>query len=351
MIKKRACPICDSKKYKSLFVQKFASGFNHSIVICINCGFVFVNNTLSQKAYDEYYKVMSKYELERDQILHKNYREIIQNFYPQKSKILDVGSSTGHLLYLLRQSGYTNLLGIDPSPTCREIAWDKFKIKVRTSTISTFKTTKKFDLVILAMILEHLSDIKNSLEKIKSLVSENGYIFISVPDALNFYSQFDEAFGEFSVEHINFFSSKYLFSLMQDYSCIYMESKNNNIFSLWKKTDNLEGSIEKYIELSKNKMKKINKIVNSLPSKALIWGAGSLTQRLFISTNLLTKAVAIIDSDSKLWGKTIKGIKIISPNQIRQFKHPILISSYLFREEILKYIKSKKLINKVVTFK
>ena len=267
MIKKRACPICDSKKYKSLFVQKFASGFNHSIVICINCGFVFVNNTLSQKAYDEYYKVMSKYELERDQILHKNYREIIQNFYPQKSKILDVGSSTGHLLYLLRQSGYTNLLGIDPSPTCREIAWDKFKIKVRTSTISTFKTTKKFDLVILAMILEHLSDIKNSLEKIKSLVSENGYIFISVPDALNFYSQFDEAFGEFSVEHINFFSSKYLFSLMQDYSCIYMESKNNNIFSLWKKTDNLEGSIEKYIELSKNKMKKINKIVKDIIDK------------------------------------------------------------------------------------
>ena len=200
------------------------------------------------------------------------------------------------------------------------------------------------------MILEHLSDIKNSLEKTKSLVSENGYIFISVPDALNFYSQFDEAFGEFSVEHINFFSSKYLFSLISTF-LLFALSKNNNIFSLWKKTDNLEGSIEKYIELSKNKMKKINKIVNSLPSKALIWGAGSLTQRLFISTNLLTKAVAIIDSDSKLWGKTIKGIKIISPNQIRQFKHPILISSYLFREEILKYIKSKKLINKVVTFK
>jgi 2-polyprenyl-3-methyl-5-hydroxy-6-metoxy-1,4-benzoquinol methylase len=350
MIKIRTCPICGNKKHKSLFVQRFASGLMHNIVSCDECNFVFVNNTPIQKDYDTYYKIMSKYELERDQILHKDYKNIILKFCPKSSKILDVGSSTGHLLYLLKKSGYNKLLGLEPSSQCKKLAWDKFKIEVKTSTISSFKETKKYDLIILAMILEHLSDIRNLLSKIKNLTNKNGYVFISVPDAANFHDGFEEAFGEFSVEHINFFSSNYLFNLMEDYSCIYMESKNNNLLSLWKKTDTLRKAVEKYINFSKSKLEAIKRTIDESPSEILVWGAGSLTQRLLNSTNLQDKTIKIIDSDSKLWGKSLGGIEIISPKAIKNYKFPILISSYKFREEILENIKSQKFINKIITF-
>ena len=350
MIKKRPCPICGSGKYKSLFVQRFASGLTHNIVSCKKCNFVFVNNTPTQKDYNKYYKIMSKYELERDQVLHKDYKNIISKFCLKSSKVLDIGCSTGHLLYLLKESGYKKLLGIDPSPTCKKIAWDKFRVEVKTSTISTFTENKKYDLIILAMVLEHLSDIKISLSKIKNLTNKNGFIFISVPDAANFHNGFEEAFGEFSVEHINFFSSKYLFNLMDDYSCVYMESKDNNLLSLWKRTYPLRESIDKYIKVSKYKLGGIKKVIDESPSKILVWGAGSLTQRLLNSTNLQNKTIKIIDSDSKLWGKSLGGIEIISPDQIKNYKYPILISSYKFRDEISEYIKSKKLSNRVITF-
>ena len=137
---------------------------------------------------------------------------------------------------------------------------------------------------------------------------------------------------------------------MEDYSCVYMESRDNNLLSLWKRTDSSRESIEGYIKVSKNKLERIKEVIDESPSEILVWGAGSLTQRLFNSTNLQNKTIKIIDSDSKLWGMSVGGVEIISPKAIKNYKLPILISSYKFREEILEYIKSKKLINKIITF-
>mgnify|MGYP001571895842 CR=1 FL=1 len=71
----------------------------------------------------------------------------------------------------------------------------------------------------------------------------------------------------------------------------------------------------------------------------MFWGAGSLTQRLLNSTNLQNKTIKIIDSDSKLWGKFLSGIEIISPGKVGNYKEPIFVSSFRFKDEISSYIK------------
>lgn len=347
----RRCPICGVKKNKILFKQKFTEELSHNIVACLKCGFVFVSNTPNQKEYDQYYKVMSKYELERDQLLHEEYRDIILNYFPKSSAILDVGCSTGHLLFLLKQAGYKNISGIDPSPECRKIAWNKFGIKIHTSTIYSFNPSKKYDVIILAMVLEHLRDVRESLAKIDKLLTKNGSIFISVPDAQNFFKDFEEAFGEFSVEHINFCSTFHLLKLMKGYALSHMHSDGKNLFSIWKKSESLEKSVRKYIEISKRKLDLMRKAIDKMPPEVLVWGAGSLTQRLLNSTNLSNKVVKFIDSDKKLWEKNLNRIKIISPKEIKSYKQPILISSYRFKDEILNYIKLNKIKNKVLVFK
>lgn len=117
-------------------------------------------------------------------------------------------------MHLLKKDGYSDLFGIDPSPKCKEIVYRKFNLIIETSDIFSFKTAKKYDFVILCNVQEHLRDVRQSINKITSLLSEKGYIFINVPDAENFYKNFDEPFGEFSTEHINFFSNFYLHQLM-----------------------------------------------------------------------------------------------------------------------------------------
>ena len=285
----RYCPICSHKENKHLYTQKFANNIDHKIVCCNNCGFVFVSNTLNENYYNKYYKQESKYEDKRDHILHQKYFRIINTFFKNKDnrlnlRILDVGCAIGHLLSIFNKKGYVNLLGIDPSANCKEIAHKKFNINVNTANLLSFKSKFKYDLVILAAILEHLPELNKSIDKITNLLSDDGYLFISIPDTSYFYANFEEPYGEFSIEHINFFSAKYLFLLLNNYICCYLESDNNIIYSIWKKGNNLEKSIVKYISISNNKLKKINNVINKLPNKLIVWGAGSLTLRLLEMT-------------------------------------------------------------------
>lgn len=346
----RKCPICENKESKVFFVQKFAEGLNHSVAVCSKCDFVFVSNAPNQKFYNEYYKSMSKYELERDKNLHNEYAKLIGLYSQQSERILDIGCSTGHLLYLLKRRGFGNLHGIDPSDVCRKIAKEKYNINIQTTEIFSFHPKIKFNLVILAMVLEHIDKTRDLIRKVDSLVSKNGYVFISVPDAGNFYRDVEEPFGEFSTEHINFFSSEYLFKLMRGYECLFLKSDGNNILSLWRKGGNLRKSIKKYINQSSLKQRRIVKMINNLPNRILVWGAGSLTRRLLQGTNLNKKIVKLIDSDKKLWERKIANIEVISPTELKKYKEPILISSFRFKDEILGYIKKRRLPNKIITF-
>ena len=66
----RKCSICNSKKKKILYSQKFASYSNggllkgYEVVVCQSCGFCFADNVPDQKVFDIYYREMSKYEAE-----------------------------------------------------------------------------------------------------------------------------------------------------------------------------------------------------------------------------------------------------------------------------------------------
>ena len=349
--KHRSCPICASTQNKVLYTQKFSDYLSHKIAYCLNCGFVFVNNTPSQTFYNTYYREMTIYEHERDHGVHSITSQIIKKFSSKNVSILDIGCSTGHLLYLLKKFGYKNIEGIDPSPKCSNIAKTKFKVKVVTADIFSFKTKKKYDFLILSSVLEHLQSVTESMSKIKNLLSSRGQVLIVVPDAGSFYRAFEEPFGEFSTEHINFFTEDSLRLLMTGFICSYIESLDGVLYSVWKRKEEVRSSMEKYISLSEDKQKNIDNKISKIANKIIVWGAGSLTKRLFKTTPLKRKTIKLVDVNPNLIGKKLSGIEIISPDELSKYNETILISSFRFKDEILKEIKKRKLTNKVVTFK
>lgn len=346
----RRCPICNYKKSKKIYTQKFANNLEHIISSCEKCKFVFVSNAPDQKFYNLYYKNMSKYEHERDELLHEKYCGIISSYCKKDVKILDVGCSTGNLLYQIKKRGYENIYGIDPSPRCKELAYKKFKINIGVDNIFSFKRKEKYDLLIFAAVFEHLEQVTKVVDKARSMLSRDGLIFISVPDAGEFSKNFEEPFGEFSVEHINFFSTRDLYNLLTDFVPLYLESDGKVIYSLWKKDVQTSKFIGDYVKKSKKKQLIINKTIRSCPSKILVWGAGSLTQRLLVTTSLKAKVIKLVDRDENLIGKTLNGIAIISPQEVKQFKDPILISSFRFKEDIKKDMEKMGFKNKIITF-
>ena len=346
----RKCPICEADSNQILFTQIYSKTIKHKIVCCNNCGFVFVKNAKPQTFYNRYYKDMSKYEDTRDQKLHDKSAEIIARYAHYTDRILDIGCSTGHLLYLLKNKGFKELLGVDPAPQCRIVAKKLYNINVKTNSIDSFKPKEKYDFIILSTVLEHLSELRKSIKKITTLLSNDGKIFISVPNASSFFENVKEPFYEFSPEHVNFFSQKHLDMLLPEFSCIYLEADRVAIYSIWKKAGSLKDSVRKYINLSNLKLEKIRKVVDQLPKKTIIWGTGALTRRLLHTSNLRKKTMMLVDRNAKIIGKKVENIKVITPEELSSYSQPILISSFKFKDEILAEIKSRKLKNRVITF-
>ncbi len=356
MNKIRVCPICLHDKSELLHIQKFAEHFEHRISNCLLCGFVYVNNTPPQKYYDEYYKNQSKYEGTRQHEIHDKFTSetfdfILKKYVSKSADILDIGCSTGKLLHYFKQKGYKNLMGIEPAPECRVVANKNYGITVKTSTLDNFKTKKKYDLIIFSQVLEHLVGLRSAIVSSQALLKDNGMIFIGVPDAENFYKEFDEPFGEFSTEHINFFTKRSLSQLLNKFENVFTKTDNFALLSLWRKNNIQEISMYKYINISKKKMKNILITIDLLPKNTIVWGVGALTQRLLKTTNIKNKVLKFVDGNKNLIGKKIEGIEIISSDKLKDFNEPILISSFRFKNEILKHIHINKIKNKIITFK
>ena len=94
------------------------------------------------------------------------------------SRILDVGCGAGNLLYSLNETGFKNLVGVDPY--INEEVIDG-QVKILKKTIHELSGSQKFDLIISNHSFEHISDQLETLVKVSKILSENGVCLIRMP--------------------------------------------------------------------------------------------------------------------------------------------------------------------------
>lgn len=95
----------------------------------------------------------------------------------KKIKILDVGCGNGDLLWILRESGFKNLLGVDPYIE-KDIAYLN-GLKILKKNIH--ELDEKFDLIMLHHSFEHMSNPLETLQSVSGLLCENGTCLIRIP--------------------------------------------------------------------------------------------------------------------------------------------------------------------------
>lgn len=93
-----------------------------------------------------------------------------------------------------------------------------------------------------------------------------------------------------------------------------------------------------YIDKSEKKLKNISSKINELVKSQedlIIWGVGSLTSRLLATTKLRKANIKyFVDSNTDLQGKKINNLFIKSPNEIKNTKASVLISTFIYGKEI-----------------
>lgn len=366
-ILRKTCPVCGriNRMNEKIFYRDFRGMkdivpfLKYDIYVCNNCGMIYAGNILESMPLRKYYINISKYERpgwsnsSLISYLDSSAAEyIIRNVSNTENKsMLDIGCGAGGMLSELKRMGWNDVYGLEPSLKNASIIKDKYNIHVYVGMLGEYVEDlekKKFDLISMKAVLEHVINVKVVVRQMLDLLSSKGRIFIEVPDADRFYND-SNLYQEFSIEHVNFFNLNSLINLFNGFGLTidsFAYNKAGSILSLWSRSNS---NIERYLFKSNKVAEIIKSKLCLLNEKYYIWGAGTHTAMLY-QLNLIdsSKVVGIIDLNPNYWGKYLYG-HIVEGIQNINGKFPILISSKDSQNEIIMYIKENHLPNRVIT--
>ncbi len=138
----------------------------------------------------------SKRSPSRNRLLFKEHRLTTEKFIDYfrdldvNFSVLDVGCGDGFWMEVLRNLGFRDLLGLDLSYSLLIRAKGK-GLRVVQSNASCMGFRRKFDVVIMCDVLEHLPDVSEALSKVRDVLKSDGILYLMIPvyDSLSNRSQ------------------------------------------------------------------------------------------------------------------------------------------------------------------
>ena len=94
-------------------------------------------------------------------------------------KICEIGAFDGLLLNIFKNNG-CEVFGYELNDKAREYAKKKYNINLKPNFL---EDNQKYDIIILSHVIEHFKEPKEILLKIKSMLNDNGFIYIEVPNS------------------------------------------------------------------------------------------------------------------------------------------------------------------------
>jgi 2-polyprenyl-3-methyl-5-hydroxy-6-metoxy-1,4-benzoquinol methylase len=372
-IKKRNCPVCDSKKFINFYKNEKYSKidargnifeYKHILVRCKYCNLIYSNPWLGYDNTNLIYKysaIGSALEVSKKSERHFN---CFKSFFTKKCfkkrniKILEIGTATGSLLknihnhYNLKKK---NLFGIEPSRKLYQNLKENRYFEIENKFIHELSSIEKFDLIIIDNVFEHIEKPTEALEIIKSLMKVNSKIYVSVPNLFKLKKNFRDPFGH----SINYYENniKFIFNscnlkivkLKKQYrylNFVAMKDVKKKLFKYNFKNDYKTKfkKLKKFTHdssLYKNKIikkfKKLEKEIKVNNLKVILFGASNFALEFLRHTNIFENIIFLADSNKIYHNKMRFGIKVISPKKLKSLKFDkIIITSDAFLHDIKK---------------
>lgn len=107
-------------------------------------------------------------------------------FGDKEAHILEIGCGSGMVLLSLSQKGFIHLWGTDMSDASANALSQKSILFKRADIEKKFPYTRRFEIIILNQVLEHLLDPKSVLAACRNHLSNRGKIIIITPNSKSF---------------------------------------------------------------------------------------------------------------------------------------------------------------------
>lgn len=254
----------------------------------------------------------------------------IENVLPNReAKIVEIGCGRGELLLLLKERGYSNLLGYDPSAPSElgQIVRNDYWVPSEKSEI---------DLLVLRHTLEEIPDLEGFMHDIEVSLSETGFVYCEITnvsrmmrkrDAFSLYPECSNLFTASSLARLfgrHGVSIERVVGYHEDEWLGVWGRKFTGALRLLDGQNFLEGVIQQ---------------IDQLPKPVVLWGAGGRGGNIlsFCGANLATVPF-VVDSNEAKQGLFIPpyGQEIIAPDRLSEIApKTILVSSAKYKDEII----------------
>lgn len=206
------CPICESVSFREKF-EKYRCHF----LECEVCGFITIFPPPDKKDVEAVYsqRYYKSWGMEKGDSLSVRNMKIktalrllkqVEKF-KNAGNLLDVGCAAGHFLEAAADRGW-QCYGVEISDYSASLAKEKFGERIYCGSFETAPFPEAFfDLIIMSDVLEHFQDPNPILEKIRTILRNDGILIIVTPDSGSISARWLKSnWTHFKLEHLIYFN-------------------------------------------------------------------------------------------------------------------------------------------------
>jgi len=225
-----SCPVCSATDFEHYLTSKDFTTTQESfqLVKCKTCDFVLTNPRPDDKFIGRYYQsekyishagggkgIIDRVYLMARKLTLRWKHELIFASKPTGS-ILDYGCGTGEFLHYMQERKWT-VSGLEPTEVARQKASELLRQPISKSASEIGE--QKFNVITLWHVLEHIHDLNETIRELKNLLTEDGTIFIAVPNHESFDAKKYRAHwaGYDVPRHLSHFSKKTMKQLLSNH--------------------------------------------------------------------------------------------------------------------------------------
>lgn len=140
--------------------------------------------------------------------------KFIQRFIKQ-GELFDLGAGWGHFMLAGKELGY-QVYGVEISEQPYLYCVNDLKLPVDHIDFFQMDENRKFDLITMWDVLEHIDKASGFLEKCNKLTKPGGYLFLQVPQIDSYFAKrHKDQWKMMGLDHVNYFSKKTITQILE----------------------------------------------------------------------------------------------------------------------------------------
>jgi 2-polyprenyl-3-methyl-5-hydroxy-6-metoxy-1,4-benzoquinol methylase len=145
---------------------------------------------------------------------HKLRFRFIKKFI-KSGKLFDLGAGWGHFMLAGKELGY-DVYGVEIAEQPYLYCVNDLKLPVDHIDFFQMDGSRKFDLITMWDVLEHIDHADVFLKKCAELTQQGGYLFLQVPQIDSYFAKrHRDSWKMMGLDHVNYFSKKTMQTLLE----------------------------------------------------------------------------------------------------------------------------------------